>query len=626
MTPSGHSSSVIAKKAATAPNWDICATVFLFILVSAAGLWRIQYGLGHLDEGMYVGAPYRYVLGDTPFVHEKGNPASMFDIVLWPLFSLFKPSTLYEVRFLGFLVRIAAVLPLFFLLKRYTSPILAALACAVTVNLGSAIYSPGYNYLGRMGLLVSMSLWLVACLERQTSRRMILSAALAGFFFVIGALSYTPLIIFLAFPALTAVFAALKYPPYFMKQYPATLYSSVLFLASTGLLLGVLVILASQIGVLDNWWQDFTAITDKATSKRSPLRSLKILGRFAVFSLPTIITAWILLWSFTTRFRGRLSVGMRSAGIVAGSVLLGIFVFHCESLYQWFSPGLKSYLNLFFKLRGYAHIPPAAYWTVSLCLAMTVWTVFGGPKRRDDDSKDENRLEWNFVRLILVTVGISYFVLLTYISTNQVYSAQYAVALLLPLGTAAVGRHIGCGASFRGGKNTGYWGLVLILVFSAVIVHHENFQIVYRDKPAAELTAPFKHRALKHIYSTPEKVERIDGLLEYLDSRLKNEKYLLVPEHFPILYFLTRTRPALPRTWAPKYRLNTAQRQNLLDEMLQRRRIAKYAVIYRAEWQKGEILDPKDPIHKFIREHYRPIAEFGEFKIYELRDDFPVGE
>ena len=95
--------------------------------------------------------------------------------------------------------------------------------------------------------------------------------------------------------------------------------------------------------------------------------------------------------------------------------------------------------------------------------------------------------------------------------------------------------------------------LVIMLIF-AVFFHATN---VYRDDPnRLNLTTPFESPQLKWTYSTPERVQVTDELIDVIKRETNPDDYVLMVNGMPMLYYLTETRPALGQPWLFTYSLD----------------------------------------------------------------------
>jgi hypothetical protein len=88
--------------------------------------------------------------------------------------------------------------------------------------------------------------------------------------------------------------------------------------------------------------------------------------------------------------------------------------------------------------------------------------------------------------------------------------------------------------------------LVLLLAFSVPLV----LTSIYRDDwNRLRLTVPFSHPSLRGIYSTRERVDTVEGVLEVIEAHTDPGDRVLIINSVPILYYLTGTRPAMGNPW-----------------------------------------------------------------------------
>jgi hypothetical protein len=127
------------------------------------------------------------------------------------------------------------------------------------------------------------------------------------------------------------------------------------------------------------------------------------------------------------------------------------------------------------------------------------------------------------------------------------------------------------------------------------------------------ITGSFRHPLLDGIYSAPGRVHQLEAVAAYLESRVREGDYLLVSGNAPILYYLTRTRPALDHTWSTPKIADIVLRASV-EKMKAAGRIPAYAV---RSLRKG---GRESPIDGFVRRRYELEWSLGQFEIWRLRE------
>jgi len=140
---------------------------------------------------------------------------------------------------------------------------------------------------------------------------------------------------------------------------------------------------------------------------------------------------------------------------------------------------------------------------------------------------------------------------------------------------------------------------ILTLITFFTLALRFNFNTVYRDDPINKLTAPFSYPKLRWIKSSRQRVKQLDELLFYLSEKVKKGDYLLAYNNFPLLYYLTGTRPAYGYAWIRGNEEPRDLREKLLQKMIAEKKLPVYVVHV-----KG---DPKreDPLlNGFVHSNY----------------------
>jgi len=74
------------------PQWEGRLAISVLVLLLASLLWRVRFGVDFTDESFYVALPYRFALGDTPFVDEL-NVVQTSALLTFPFVKLYVLAT-----------------------------------------------------------------------------------------------------------------------------------------------------------------------------------------------------------------------------------------------------------------------------------------------------------------------------------------------------------------------------------------------------------------------------------------------------------------------------------------------------------------------------------------------------
>ncbi len=123
----------------------------------------------------------------------------------------------------------------------------------------------------------------------------------------------------------------------------------------------------------------------------------------------------------------------------------------------------------------------------------------------------------------------------------------------------------------------------LLTAFAAVRHSHD---LTYRDGPATCLSTRSVLSGMAGIESSEKKMKGLDDLLTYLEGRVQPGDSFLAMYNLPLLYFLTRTRPAIIAAWTPQgWSGETYNR--IYRKIGKQKRSPEYCVRYSPEVQSG---------------------------------------
>lgn len=142
--------------------------------------------------------------------------------------------------------------------------------------------------------------------------------------------------------------------------------------------------------------------------------------------------------------------------------------------------------------------------------------------------------------------------------------------------------------------------------------------MIYGDGPRQSLTATFTRPLLRGIHSTPTRVAAVEQLLEFFDGKVERGEYLLEYGGAPILYYLTRTRPAAAMVWISP-RTPEPIREVLMRRLLRDGRIPRYSIRTTREKTRRWRFSRSDVVNAYIVENYSLVRTIHEFEIWERR-------
>jgi len=569
-----------------------------------------------------------YHLGDLPFRDEWNHSVCMFDLFLWGVLAAFPQAGVYEFQVLALLLKLTWLLALVLLLRRYAPLWLLAVACIPVAFMTRGVKTPGYNELGQFGLLTALPLWLWACVSWQRHRLARVVPALGGVLLTIGVLSYTPLVFVLAVPVGVLLFDRFRRGAVVGTR-PATW---MLLLTVVVCLILFAAILALG-GLLDDYyaaarWHVGIAFGGSAGTPTEATvldRVWRLCGMWLPF-VPHFVGVLAALWIALAVLPGRAWPAWTGAlGLVL--VLAGLVYV------AWAVPRA-----LPTPPRPWGPRFELDFWLVLTVVALNVLALLWRVIPRSKPPSPPPDREWVFVHRVFLAMAVAYLLVQVTFSTNKLMNSVFAAPPLLILGITDLSRllraRVMSGAFSVGARAWRLAALAVLLLMLGGRRLEAAWQMVRGDEARSELTASFSHRYLRGIKSTPERVKSVEALLRYLEARLRPGDFLHQEDDCPMIYFLARARPALPRIWSPARRgFPRAERQRMLDYMLEHNRAPEYYVRWNREQPIRRLLDsPRivvhldgsrrtlsadDPILLYFAEHYRPVATFGRFEVFE---------
>ncbi len=149
---------------------------------------------------------------------------------------------------------------------------------------------------------------------------------------------------------------------------------------------------------------------------------------------------------------------------------------------------------------------------------------------------------------ILVLAGVLAMIVTPVGSNGGLVKAVYGMWLILPLSLLRV-KDLpppSCPGPLRWLQKNFKPIVIVLLALSLLTL----WFTVYRDHwNRLDLTTGFSEPSLAGIYSTPERVEAVEGVLSFLDKETQKGDRTLFVNVVPLIYYLTETRPALNNSW-----------------------------------------------------------------------------
>jgi hypothetical protein len=564
----------------------------------AFALYRVRFFMFEsIDEGFYLATSMRYSLGDLPFRDEFFNPGRMFDIVLSPIFAAFPEIPVLTLRVLLVLFQIAALLPLFRLFSRWAPIGLVALACASTIWIPNIIWTPGYHVLGGSFFALAWGLWLEGCLSHG-SRRAAWLGAFSGAAFFLCAMCYLPLVVVAAIPALVLSEALWR-----KRSEDHRIVASISHFLVLGVLSLVLVGSFAWLGLLGDWLDAFRTIKGIGPYDMSPSQTLGTylsqLSRYLPVmaggaaigaSLHLVLRAWA-RWS-----------GQRAVLDWSVSVLLAIASYFAA---RW----------LFF---GFA-IPPeinfvGEIYTRPMRVAVLLWGIYLGLAATRRAGKTGEPAEPTSARAFAVGTtfaGASIAAVLFGLMAGMSFKSFLGVPPLAISVTAAL--YAALESAWGGSRSRPMAApIVAALCISIAFVAYASRRPAF---PRVDLLAPFTHPRFEGILEHRTRVQEWQELIAYLAERIEEGDFLLAYDSIPLLYFATRTRPALDHAWTGGGIPVPILRRSL-RRMVERDRIPRYAVHATRMMRRVQT----DPIHRFVKDRYTLETRFRQYEVWRLRD------
>ncbi len=591
-------SSTISGNALNRPTHTLKWLLWVALIVAVGGV-RLRFGDTMVtDEGFYLGAAHRFVLGDLPFRHEWDVSLRWFFVVLTPLMKLLPGGgTVLGLHWAGFLIHVLGV----GFLCRAMRRLLPGAVLAVVFGLGAlSVFNdwwvPNYYVLPFDFAMLSLGLWWLG-LENHSpahhsvekSQEGILRQSVclvSGLCLSLSIVTYWPRLPLLLLPLLVGAWSVRRQG----AKSPLAQASGAVFVGSL-LGLGVAVGWLLWSGLWGDWLGGIQTMRDMKSYDISPGYKLgKLLEQF--FDTALVNAALMgLLWWLPVAAGRRAGRGSWQGWLWSALVVLLVLVY-AALLFYWNlsrmdAPGKvmkKVFLGLMFMplfaAVFRARVVQAFSEQEKLAVALLFLTGYGG----------------------LAVAGAT--------STVYFMSAIAGLTPLLLLGALVLfpGGDTAAKPQHRGVVIT--LGLVTLLVV-VLFNRDRNQDIQILGKPATYHSGKLRGMNTNTLQHHPTQ-----ALLDYLKPRLKKGEFLLAHDRLAALYFLTDTRPAIPVTFLNKYGWGADQQRQMLRWMIRHHRAPRYVVLYVGPDDGIPNLayssDPqKDPLHAWVLRHYQRVKTFG---------------
>lgn len=575
--------------------------VLAFLALLCLGLWRVHHGFDLTDEGFYLAAPMRFVLGDRPFADEWDM--SMYTVILpWTLVLKLHPDlTLVQARMLGVATQLLGLGMLFAVLRPY-APALSgsalALALAAVAYMGNGLFTPAYNWLGQTGCILFAGLWCLG--SRQRRQRDAVALGLASLLaWLFGVVCYPPLAMLGILPPLWW----LGRRCFLSRSTRATAPGMDWTCGTFSLVLGLM----AAAGLLAALWRGGDLLEQIRMNFllaealfRTPKKYQDIWQFLVLDGLAPALAAtgaFLCCW---------LPLPRRDWG-VRGAVWVAVMAGAIWVAWAWISGRLPFYHWVWEPTPWAFFVGPAAL-GLALSGRLALWL-----KGTRLPESPRQRAGWRCVR-VLVAAGLMHYLLLPYMSSVGPRNSRYAAAMLLAAATASCLLFLR-----RAGLDTPRRLVRLAALLSALALHQgwSVATLYFNEVPLEKQTATFSHPLLRGVRTTPDKVADLEGLLAWLAPHLERGETLLVLDDAAVVYYLARVRPALPKTWEPTaWNPPPERRQAYLDWMHRQGRAPRYAVL-------ADVANPDDPVVRYVHQRHVLAARHGRFTVWERLPDHP---
>ncbi len=476
------------------------AVAVLFgIALLCALAYRFRFGAELTDETFSIALPYRFVLGDRPFIDEVSTAQSA-GLIVFPftwLFVKLKGGTAGLVLFaraLHFFFKVAAAVSVFLAARRWLTSKSAQIAVSFVpfTFVPHSIPNVGYNALGATFLVVGGFLSAAAIAEESPNLKLLVGS---GVGYGLAALAYPPVVAAPLLATVLVLFCA-----------PKRRLAAVVAMVGGGAIVLLLVSPALVPAGISGIKASFNFGSELVPRPRS--KFLQVLSDWWTTAQPLVIgtyAACIVLW----RLRSR----------ALTSIVVPVLVL---VLVTWFGDLSSTALTALHTVTWAGLLAPALVLTAGL------------------DSV--------FVRgaLLVCAPSIVAGLFTAYASSNQTTNGcigLYPAATLL------------CVAAVRAldrARTERIWAFAPAALFAGMLVWR-SYQFVYRDAPIEQLTTVVKSGPFKGIRTSAARAAifaELEGIANKYD---REDGHVLINYENPGAYLFSRMRPSTNTVWPLSY-------------------------------------------------------------------------
>ena len=560
------------------------------------GLKRLSLGIDFTDEGIYVVMPLRVALGERAFAGDLITLMRPLAAGFSVFFRINPDITLYDLRLVGWGVHVLSFCVLSLYLFRLSrapllSPLVASVPFYVCHILGLA--PPGYNIFSSDTLLLALTLRGLA--ENRETCHPIRLHVVSGLALFLATLAHAGLGLVGGAFVLFEIFrgALLKN---LIRHRPTPSNIGVLTFLTAWL---ALVVYLGMTGAAADWlhrvalYNGFNTPSLRAGPLPFYLGLLVypfIVSPLAKLFAGVAVTAvGVLVLSFQPRRSAR--AALAAAALALSIVVSFIFVFSYdpERLHLCLAQAALVLLlvHLGGMVRGASPKPDPSH---RFLLAASVFAAF-----------------------VYATVSFYFSLTRSWLSGILGVPFTFGVGLSLLL-TVDPGRYRTLFRVLAGST----------LVLAVACVAREHYRFIYRDAPVQELQAQFTTPKLRHIWSTPERVEVVDALCAYMQARIARGELLVAYDNCPMVYFMLDAMPAYNLSFAMRYTQTVETLKQLNREMISRP-LPRYAIrnlvdITQPVWRTARRMNYDHyPLNETILANYELEKTIFPFEIWRLK-------
>ena len=478
----------------------------LIFLMFAAVFVRLHFGVDFTDESYYLSIPYRFFLGDFPFLDEATmhQTASLIALPFLTFFCFFSGNTTGLILYFRYLFLGLLALNFLLIFKTFSSLVNKYFLFLFCFFYALAVFLPiptlSYNTLGT--IFFSSSLCFLYLFSTQNSNHFLM---LSGLFFALGVVSYSP---FVLISPIIAFFLFFFAPAggkirVFMKFALAGLITSL-----------PLLVIISIVGI-DQVRSDIS-IMNSISEKGGSIQKLVPLIWFLIVRLPFLSIVSLALDYSANRFFPKFR--KVTLPLVFCSVFFLIFPYVHRAFFLSFDDSktlmvsiflLAPFLLLFCSNRR-KYVPVLLIMWVPAFFAGTItcWASLSGVG--------------NFFVGATPGVLVSFILFYCYVADSTAQSPNRALTRVL------------------------FFVLTLVYTFTLLV---GTFSFFYRDSSLFKLQHLITSGPFSGIFTTKEKSDLNSSLLNGLTGIERHCDKIIFYNDFPAGYFYSSLKPGLFTTW-----------------------------------------------------------------------------